>query len=170
MYLLLVLGILVFLGYYFVDWKNWKSYYPTIQFYIICNLFYNFIFYNHTLWKYNSVTISWLSHTLIETGFTLLVLPILIMIYLRYFPENKKPFLYIAVWVLGFTLLEYLAEKKELFIYENGWSILWSGLFNLIMFSILRIHYRNPITAFLVSIPVILILFQFFHPSLPKLK
>ncbi|MBM6619598.1 CBO0543 family protein [Bacillus suaedaesalsae] len=170
MYLLLVLIVYVFLGYYFVDWKNWKDYYPTVQFYIICNLFYNFIFYNHTLWRYNGITFSWLNHTFIEISFMLFVIPVILMIYLRYFPKKKKPYLYVAVWVAYFTSLEFIFHNKGMFIYENDWNLFWSGIFNVIMFTILRIHYRNPLVGIIVSIPVITILFLFFHPTLAELK
>lgn len=170
MYLLIVLVVYAFFAYLFVDWKNWRDYYPTVMFFIVCNLFYNFIFYNHTLWKYKAVTVSWLNHTLIEISFTLFVIPIVIMIYLRFYPKKKKPFIYVAAWVAYFSALEFIFFKKGLFIYENGWNIFWSTIFNLIMFTVLRIHYKNPIAAFAVSIPLITILLFIFHPSLGDLK
>lgn len=49
MYLLLVIVVYIVFAVKFVKWKRGKEYYPTIQFYIICNLLYNFLFYQHTL-------------------------------------------------------------------------------------------------------------------------
>ncbi|MGG0855267.1 CBO0543 family protein [Metabacillus fastidiosus] len=170
MFLILVVAVYIILAYFFVDWKNWKSYYPTVQYYIICNLLYNFIFYNHSLWKYRAITVDWLNHTIIDITFTLIIIPVLIMIYLRYYPKRKKQYVYIIIWIAFFTIIEYFFYKKELFIYENGWNIFWSCVFNLILFTVIRIHYINPLKAFLVSLPIIIILLCIFHPSLAELK
>lgn len=170
MYLLLVVIVYIIFAYYFVDWKNWKKYYPTIQFFIICNLLYNVIFYNHTLWRYNAVTVDWLNHTLIDITFSFFIVPVVIMIYLRYYPKGKKQYLYIGIWIAYFTIIEYLFYKKGLFIYENNWNLFWSGVFNLILFTMVRIHYKRPLTALIVSIPIIAILLTLFHPSINDLK
>ncbi|MGN7178808.1 hypothetical protein BK139_18865 [Paenibacillus sp. FSL R5-0490] len=172
MYLLLVVLVYVFFAWKFVDWKRWKEYYPTVQFYIIANFLYNFLFYNHTLWAYRAVTLDWLNHTFIEITFTLLIIPVVVMIYLRYFPEKnlKKKIFYIGVWIVYFSVLEYLFSKKGLFVYDNGWNFWWSVLFNLIMFIMLRMHYKKPGIAMAVSLPIIAILLWFFHPHLIDLK
>ncbi|GAA0338056.1 hypothetical protein GCM10008967_30420 [Bacillus carboniphilus] len=170
MYLLLVVSVYVVFAYYFVDWKNWRKYYPTVQYFIICNLLYNFIFYNHTLWKYKAVTVSWLNHTLIEIAFSFFIVPIVLMIYLRYYPAGKKQYVYVSIWIAYFTSIEYLFHKKGLFPYENGWNLFWSFIFNIILFIVVRIHYKNPLVAIAVSIPIILILLSLFHPTLEELK
>ncbi|WP_042355884.1 CBO0543 family protein [Bacillus rubiinfantis] len=170
MYLLFVLGVYIIFAKLFVDWKRWREFYPTIQFYIICNLLYNFIFYQHTLWRYKAVTVPWLNHTLIEIAFSFFILPVVLLIYLQYFPKGYKKYLYVGIWIAYFSLIEYLFMKKGLFIYEHGWNIWWSTLFNLITFMIIRLHYKNTLLAYLISIPIIFILLLFFHPSLQELK
>ncbi|UFT98487.1 hypothetical protein KO561_14965 [Radiobacillus kanasensis] len=170
MYLVLVVVVYILFAIYFVDWKNWKDYYPTIQYFLICNLLYNFIFYNHTLWRYKAVTVEWLNHTLIELTFSFVIVPVVIMIYLRYYPKGKKQFIYLAIWIAYFTVIEYLFFKKGLFVYENGWNPFWSGVFNAILFSVLRIHHKNYLLAFIVSIPIVAILLFLFHPTLEELK
>lgn len=170
MYLLLVIAVYVVFAYFFVDWKNWRSYYPTVQYFIICNLLYNFIFYNHTLWRYKAVTVDWLNHTFIDIAFSFIIVPIAIMIYLRFFPKGKKQYLYISLWIVYFTIIEFLFYKKGLFVYENNWNVLWSGLFNIILFTMVRLHYKSPLKALLVSIPLIVVLLLLFHPSLSDLK
>lgn len=171
MYLILVVVVYIVFAKKFVDWKRWKEFYPTIQFYIICNLLYNFLFYQHTLWKYHAVTVQWLNHTLIEITFTFFIVPVVFMLYLQYFPTGKrKKYIYLGVWVVYFSVIEVLFERKGLFIYENGWNGWWSTLFNLIAFTIIRIHYRKPLVALLVSIPIIVVLLFIFHPSLNDMK
>ncbi|MCA1060730.1 hypothetical protein LCL96_17470 [Rossellomorea aquimaris] len=170
MYLLLVVAVYLIFAKLFIDWKRWKDYYPTVQYYIICNLTYNVIFYNHTLWKYQAVTVDWLNHTLIELVFTFFIIPVVIMIFLRYYPYGKKKWLYLTCWITYFTFLEFLFHKKGLFLYENDWNLGWSALFNIIMFSILGLHHKKPLLAIMISLPIIAILLFIFHPSLQDLK
>jgi hypothetical protein len=171
MYLFLVVGVYIFFSIKFVDWKRLKEFYPTIQFYLISNLLYNFVFYQHTLWKYKAVTVPWLNHTLIEITFTFFIIPVVLMIYLQYFPTGKrKKYIYLGIWVTYFSVLEFLFQKKGLFLYENGWNIWWSILFNFITFTLIRIHHKKPLVALCVSVPIIVVLLFFFHPSLHELK
>lgn len=158
------------LGYFVVDWSNWKTYYPTIQFYIICNLLYNFLFYRHALWSYAAKT-SWLNHTVIDLTFTFLIVPMILMVYLRHVPDDlKKLFKYVLLWTAVFTLIEFIFLRVELFFYSNGWSIVKSAIFNFFMFTILSIHYKRPLLALLISIPVIIMMLFFHHPSFLDLK
>ncbi|MDZ5471506.1 CBO0543 family protein [Bacillus sp. 31A1R] len=170
MYLIFVVIVYIIFAKLFVDWKRWKEYYPTILFFIVCNLLYNFVFYNHTLWRYRAVTIDWLNHTLIELTFTFFIVPVVIMIYLRYYPTGKRQFFYLAAWIIYFSFIEFLFEKRGLFVYENGWDLKWSVLFNVIMFTMVRTHYRNPLLAMIISLPIIIILLFIFHPSISELK
>ncbi|WP_223702352.1 CBO0543 family protein [Sutcliffiella deserti] len=171
MYLISVVVLYFIIAKLFIDWSRWKEFYPTVQFYIICNLLYNFIFYHHSLWKYHSITFPWLKHTIIDLTFTFGIYPVVIMLFLQYFPNQRSmKFLYIAAWVLYYILLEFFFEKKGLFVHENGWNLWWSTLFNLISFCILRLHHRNQLVAILLSIPIITILLFFFHPTLQQLK
>ncbi|RSD25487.1 CBO0543 family protein [Mesobacillus subterraneus] len=170
MYYIITIAASLLLAYFFVDWKNWLNYYPTIQFYIICNMLYNFIFYNHTLWAFNPST-PWLNHTLMDITFSFIIIPTLLMIYLRYTPKELKwKFAYIIAWVSLFTIVEFLFNKKGLFIHANGWEIHNSGIFNAIMFTILGIHLKKPLIAILLSIPIVLLLLYFHHPSFGDLK
>ncbi|WGG46923.1 CBO0543 family protein [Rossellomorea sp. DA94] len=170
MYLILIVVVYLLFAKFFIDWKRWKDFYPTVQFYIICNLTYNMIFYNHTLWKYKAVTVDWLNHTLIDLVFTFFIIPVVIMIYLRYFPYRKKKTVYVSSWIVYFTFIEYLFHKKGLFLYENGWNLGWSAVFNIIMFTILGLHHKKPLLALILSVPIIGILLLIFHPSLQELK
>lgn len=171
MYLLLVVVVYILFARYFVDWKRWREFYPTIQFYILCNLTYNFLFYQHTLWRYKAVTVSWLNHTLIELTFTFFIVPVVLFMYLQHFPQQtKNKLIYLCVWIGYFSAIEWLFEKKGLFVYENGWNGWWSLVFNIISFTILRLHFRRPLLALSLSLPIIIILLFFFHPELHELK
>ncbi|MBT2641334.1 hypothetical protein J7I80_03705 [Bacillus sp. ISL-41] len=170
MYLAIAVAVILILAYFLVDWKRWENFYPTIQFYIICNLMYNFLFYNHTLWAYKPKS-PWLNHTFIDLAFSLIIIPIVLMIYLNHIPKMPKNTLfYLAVWVTAFTVVEYFFQRTGMFIYDNGWGIIHSAIFNVIMFSVLGIHYKRPLYGILLSIPIIAILLFFHHPSFGDLK
>lgn len=170
MYLLIVVIVYLLFAIKFVDWKHWKDYYPTIQFYTVNNLLYNFIFYQHTLWEYKAITVPWLNHTIIDLVFTFFIIPVVIMIYLRFFPEGNKKYLYVAGWSAYFAFIEFIFYKRGLFAYDNGWGMGWSALFDVIMFVLIRIHYKNSLLAMLIAIPIIGVLFILFHPLLHELK
>ena len=170
MYFAIAVAVHLMLAYFLVDWKRWKEFYPTIQFYIICNLMYNFLFFNHTLWAYKPRT-PWLNHTIIDLTFSFIIIPIMLMIYLKHIPKLfSNALFYLFAWVVTFTVIEYLFQRAGLFIYQNGWGIINSAIFNVIMFSVLGLHFKRPLYAILVVIPVITILLFFHHPSFGDLK
>lgn len=170
MYLAIAVAVHLILAYFLIDWKRWRDFYPTIQFYIISNLLYNFIFFNHTLWAYKPRS-PWLNHTFIDLTFSLILMPIILMIYLKHIPKVfKNALFYILAWVISFTIVEFFFQRGGLFIYKNGWGIINSAIFNVIMFSILGVHYKRPLFGILLSIPIIAILLYFHHPSFGDLK
>ncbi|SFB13224.1 MULTISPECIES: CBO0543 family protein [unclassified Bacillus (in: firmicutes)] len=169
MYLLLVVAVYIFFAKYFVDWKRWEEYYPTILYFIVCNLTYNFVFYDHTLWMYKAKS-GWLNHTIIDLVFSYFIIPVIIMIYLRFFPTGRRKYIYLVAWIAYFSVIEWLFAKKGLFVYENGWNLKWSIMFNIIMFTLLRVHFKKPILALALSFPIIVVLLIFFHPPFSHLK
>jgi len=170
MYLVMVIAVYAIFAKKFVNWTRWKEFYPTVQYFIICNLLYNFIFFNHTLWAYKAVTVKWLNHTLIEISFSFFIIPVVIMIYLQHFPEKKHKLIYIGVWIAYFSFIEFLFHRRGLFVYDHGWNLIWSTIFNAITFGMLRLHYKKPLAAILFSVPLIILLLLFFHPLLQELK
>jgi hypothetical protein len=170
MCLLIFTAIYLLVAFFLINWDNLKKYYPTIQYYVICNSLYNVLFYNHTLWEYRPGRTHWLNHTVIDLIFSLLIVPVAIYFYLHFLPEGKKQIIYIAGWVSLFTMIEVFFHRKGLFVYHNGWNEKWSFLFDIILFTILRIHYQNYRKALLLSVPIAAILLWFFHPSFSELK
>ena len=164
MYLLLVVVVWLVFGYFFIDRKNWLIYYPTVLFFIVSNLFYNFLYYNHTLWSFRAVTTDLLNHTFIDVGFSFIIMPILIIIYLQRFPkkETRHKVIYILIWGAFFSIIEYLFYKKGMFIYDNGWNHLYMTFFNFALLIILKIHVKKPLLAIILSLPITIILILLF--------
>jgi hypothetical protein len=150
------------------DWKNWKVYYPTIQYFIIGDLLYNFLLHHYLVWEYTpSFDSFWLpNHSFINLFNMLIIYPCVVVIYISHFPFNsplRKKGLYILFWVVIFTF----KEAINLFLFEhfshhNGWHLGWSILFNFVIFTILVLHFKFTRTTLIISIMITLVLWLVF--------
>ena len=136
------------------DWKNWKAYYPTFLFLMVGDLVYQFIFFRHSMWEYVPVGSDkgWAKHTHIAFLIMLIKYPSTILIFLGHLPKvNWKRVIYIVSWTLLYLINEISDIKMGGIVYKNGWSLGWSTLFSLVMFTVLAIHYKNPAIAWILS-------------------
>jgi hypothetical protein len=171
MYLLLVIAVWILFAYKFVDWSQWKKQYSTILFFMVVNLLYNTIYYNHTLWAFRGITVDWLNHSIINFAFTFFICPVGLIIYLQRFPStNRNQLLYVGIWVTFYTIIEALFAHRGMFVYDHGWNSWHNIWLNLILFVLLRIHYKNPVTAWLISVPLAIIFYFIFPVPLESLK
>ncbi|WP_064093063.1 CBO0543 family protein [Rossellomorea aquimaris] len=171
MYLLFVIIVWILFSIRFIDWKEFYKQYPTILFFIFINFAYNYFYYEHTLWRFQGITAEWLNHTIINVGFTFFICPAALTIFLQRMPENKQiKGAYFGIWIAFFTILEFLFFLKGMFVYENGWNNWHNVWLNIILFSVLYLHYRKPFYAYLVSIPLALLFFVLFPFPLLSMK
>lgn len=141
-------------------WKNFSEYYPTILYFIICSLIYDILFRNYPLWRFELLPplhniLS--SHSLISLAVTFTAFPATALMYLGYYPKNSRGFLYILLWAFIYIIIEVIGCSQNAITYHNGWNLGWSFLFNILAFSLLRVHYKKPLLAWAVS-PVFIIL------------
>lgn len=146
------------------DWKNLDKYYPTLLYFSVGNLTYEYIAHvNFHLWKMDGKGL----FPEIVADFILLFLIAIpaILIYLSNYPSTaKRRVLHIVKWIVIFTTVEWIGGKYFGIIkYENGWSIWWSFLFNIIMFPMLRLHFLSYKRALLCSIPCVFFYLYWFH-------
>ncbi|WP_240687981.1 CBO0543 family protein [Pseudalkalibacillus hwajinpoensis] len=171
MYLLFVMVVWIFFAYKFIDWSQWRKQYPTILFFIAANLTYNFLYFNHTLWAFRGVTAEWINHSIINMAFTFFICPVGLIIYLQRFPKKRiNQITYIAIWAGFYTLLETLFAYKGLYVYDNGWNGWLNIPLNTILFVMIYIHYRSPVKALIISIPIAILFYLFFPVPLESLK
>jgi hypothetical protein len=171
MYLLFVIVVWILFAYKFVDWSQWGKQYPTILYFMVINLTYNVLYYNYTLWAFRGITAEWLTHSIINMAFTYFICPVGLIIYLQRFPQKtKSQFLYISIWVAFYTVIQTLFAHKGMYVYDNGWSGWYNIFLNTILFVILYIHYRNPVRAIILSIPLSILFYVFFPFPLDSLK
>ncbi|MCA1065170.1 CBO0543 family protein [Rossellomorea sp. AcN35-11] len=171
MYLLFVILVWVLFSYRFIDWKQFYRQYPTILFFMFINFAYNYFYYEHTLWRFEGITVDWLNHTIINTAFTFFICPSALTIFLQRIPSKRKlKILYFSIWIAFFTLLEYLFSLKGMFIYENGWSNGHNIGLNIILFSVLYLHYKKPFYGILASIPIAIVFILLFPFPILSMK
>ena len=144
------------------DWKNWQKYYPTILFVMVINLASSFVTYHHILWNYNPDIVVQ-TQTTVEILNAFALLPAATFIYLSVFPFGGSKIYqagYIALWVLIFSCIELIAHYiVGSLSYKNHWSWFNSFLFDIVLFSITRLHYSRPAWAWGVSLIVTVIIY-----------
>lgn len=152
------------------DWKNWQLYYPTILFMIVGNFLYNILTYNYPIWMYQDSLFP--NHTITDIFNSFVLFPAVILLYLPRFPKEGmiKKVRYIVLWVIVFVSVEWLLSYFGLFSYYNGWSIIWSLIFNIGMFTILKVHFQKPLLAWIISVIVILFLIIYFDVPIEKMR
>ncbi|NRD79584.1 hypothetical protein HPT25_19675 [Bacillus sp. BRMEA1] len=136
------------------DWKNFFEYYPTLLYVAIGNLTYKLVaLYQFHLWKTTDGNFFNAEISFFIQNF-LVIIP-LIFVYLSKFPEKRKEKIhYVIGWSLILFLLEWIgAEFFQGFKYYHGWNIWWSLLFDIQMFTMLRLHFVNYKIAILLSVP-----------------
>lgn len=171
MYLLYLICVWIIFGIMFVEWKSWREYYPTILYYCVLNLLYDFLYYKRTLWAFKTITTDFLNHTIISMTFFFIIMPIVILIFLQRFPKRRKlKIVYIFIWAFLFWIIEFLYAQKGMLIYDNNWSVWHSGWFDLLMFSFLRLHYVRPLLTLLLTLISSILFIYLFKIPLEALK
>jgi hypothetical protein len=149
------------------DWKNWRAYYPTILFLIGGDLLKNALLHNHRMWAFQEVFFGQkilIGHFAIDLMVMTIIYPATILIYLGHYPRVWwKQIFWVAFWIFLFSAKEFInLNYLNLINHYHGWNMGWSILFNIVMFVILRIHFKNPLYAWIVSIIWIIFLFNRF--------
>ncbi|MET3698654.1 hypothetical protein SAMN05877753_104111 [Bacillus oleivorans] len=157
------------------DWKNWRDYYPTILFFWVGDLLKSYLLYNHWLWTYQETIFAeniLRNHTIISLMIMFIVYPSTLLIYLGHFPQAKlRQAGWVLFWVMLYSSIEYMnLHYLHLIRHFNGWNIIWSIIFNMIMFTILRVHYKKPIWAWGLSVIWIIFLLNVFDVPVDKMK
>lgn len=143
-------GFFIFIGYKWGDWRNWKTYYPTILFIIAGDFIASFVYSAKPLWRYSATALSG-THTQLIVA--LIIYPCTVLVFLAWYQKLKiNKAVYIALWVFLFSVLEYLGVKYNYFFHYNGWNLIYSVAFDFILFTLLIVHQNNPPKAWLYSL------------------
>jgi hypothetical protein len=151
--------------------RNWLKYYPTMLYAALGNALYELICYKYQLWQMepNGLPVAMVPILLL----TLIGMPLSTWIFLSKYPFKKRfifKILYLGIFVLLFVLLEYFSIKIGAISYHHHWNLLWSTIFCIIMFIMLRIHFERPLLALLLSTAIALTLCMIFNVNFEIMK
>lgn len=157
------------------DKKNWRKYYPTILFFILVDLFANFVVVKHPLWIYQETIFGMeilQNHTIINLMIMFVAYPSTILIYIGQFPNKTlHKIFWILLWIFIYTSIEFInLHYLDLINHFNGWTMTWSVLFNVVMFSTLKIHQERPLIAWIICVLWTITLFIVFDIPISQMK
>jgi hypothetical protein len=147
--------ILIVASLRWANWKEWKQYYPTMMYIVASNLLYKFFALSkYHLWKFSSHDFFFNSYTGIFLWHVFIINTLSTFIFLSNFPDGKltKKGFYILKWVVLFIVVEMVLLKFNHVNYYHGWNFGWTVLFDIIMFVMLRLHYKKPMWAIIFSV------------------
>lgn len=160
-------GLFLIAGVIWGDWRNWKKYHSTILFFWFGDLLYNFLCNNYLMWEYKETMFGQNllpNHLAVSLLIMFVAYPATVIIYLGNIPKKTyKIVLWLLFWVILYSLVEYINLRYlDLVFHHHGWNMGWSIMFNLVIFSILLLHYKYPIAALIISVPIIFFLVIYF--------
>ncbi|PZD93166.1 hypothetical protein DNH61_24265 [Paenibacillus sambharensis] len=155
------------------DLKNWQLYHPTMLYMALGNAMYNFICAGYLLWELRPDFLP--NHSLTEYIHTLITFPATALLFLSNYPKGggrSKIALHYLLWIGLYAGTECFFTFTNLIAYNHGWNLMWSILFDCIMFPMLWLHSRYPLAAYALSIPISTILIMIFdvpvHLPIPQ--
>ena len=147
------------------DWKNWRTYLPTIQYFIGCDMLYNLLTWNYPLWTFPHPPNVLPNHLAVSLFRMFTTYPNFILIYIYRFPAGNflHGIMYMAIWLVIWAFDELYLIRHGLLVYSHGWNYIWSILFLCVMLPMLRLHHTRPLLTYLLSVPLIVSLIFWFH-------
>jgi hypothetical protein len=140
----------IFICYKYGDWRNWRKYYSTILFFILSNVVCILLTYNHPLCFYESEI---LNRTFCDLLICITVYPSTVMLFIPHFPKKMtKIIIHISCYVAIYTIAELIGMKLGYFTHHNGWNTWCTIIFDYLMFSILILHYKKPLYAWIIGL------------------
>jgi hypothetical protein len=160
--------IMVLAAWKWGDWKNWKLYYPTMLYYIVFDFLYALLTYNYPLWQYESPL---LKTTFSDILLSFIFFPAKILLFLSWQPNPLIiRILYTIIWIIFGVCVEIFAHHIGFLSFHHGWTIWWSVLFDCILYPMLLLHYRKPLLAWIISLPLVGIFLTFFKLPFSTIK
>ena len=143
------------------SWSRWREFLPTIYYFGFFNMFYQYLSYTvKAVWELNGFFINMF---VTDTLYTMVAYPCLVVLFLSHYPEEWRiKIVYYLKYIGVAILIEWAAFQTDSIEYFEGWNLWWTVLFYCIMFPLLRLHHKNPIRAFILSVLVIVFLLNSF--------
>lgn len=147
--LLLMFSGVLFICLKFSAWKDWKKYYATIQYAVLWSFIYSLVYYRKPLWIFTKL----ISPVINDLIYTLILAPFTLMLFLTYLPPKYfKQIKYIVIWAVLYTIAEWILLYHGYVRYDESWNILLSFAFNIMLFSLVTMHFKKPLLTWAITI------------------
>lgn len=157
---LILASVWIVCAYIWGDWKNWKRYYPTMLFVGMGDLIYIAVFHDKVLWDFQE---DLLVPSLNELFVIFTIFFSMTLIYLSNFPKKLfHQIIYIIFWISIYIGIELFTTSIQMQKNHNGWNIWWSLLHNSIMFPLIILHYKKPITTWILTFIFLFVIMHIF--------
>lgn len=148
------------------DWRNWRQYYPTILYFMMGSLVYDFLAYNKPLWLYDGI---FGKYPFLNIAAMVVTYPITVILFLMNFPVRfHRAVLRIVLWTALYAAVELLSMELLDFRHLNGWSMFYTLVFDLLMFTLLRLHHTRPLLALFISEVLAVLMLWWFRIPLTR--
>lgn len=148
-------------------WRFGALYHSTILYMLVCNLLYLVLTADHFLWAFVPDVHRY--PILTELLYTFVVFPCTVILFLRGYPDRGlKVLLHYVKWVSIYGVVELVYFYTGRIEYAHGWNWYWSVGFDCVMFPMLRLHHKKPLTAYVMSLPFIVLLMIWFEVPLDQ--
>lgn len=144
-------------------WRKWRQYQSTMLYMFAVAMTYEFLTKDYKMWHFHPDFL--LNRVLAVMVYAVVSMPLSTLLFLAYFPETErwKQLRHYLVWVAIYGVIEVVLSVTGRIMYEHRWNFWWSLVFDVIMFPMLRLHSKNPLVAYILSIPIVvgyLLIFQ----------
>ncbi|RIW38467.1 hypothetical protein D3H55_02720 [Bacillus salacetis] len=172
---ILILVLYILAGIKFGNWSKFDKYYSTVLYFVIGDLLSQFLLFNHSLWLFHPMDkidrLFHLNHTFIALAKMAVQYTVTVAIFIGRLPHTLvKQVLWILLWTGIYGMNEYITHQYGGLSYHRGWSFGWDLAFNIMMFIMLVIHYKKPLMAWVLSVPIIIALWLIFDVPMNVLK
>ncbi|MGF2615890.1 hypothetical protein FZC84_07390 [Rossellomorea vietnamensis] len=172
---MIILFLYILAGIKFGEWSEFEKYYPTLLYLIIGDLLAQFLLYEHSLWMFHPIDpigkFFHLNHTFIALLKMAVHYTVTIAIFIGRLPKGLGGQVFsVLMWTAIYGVNEFITNFFGGLTYHRGWHFGWDIAFNLIMFTMLIIHYKRPLAAWILTGPIIITLWMIFDIPLSVLK
>jgi hypothetical protein len=172
---IIILVIYIVAGIKYGNWSKFDHFYPTILYFVIGDLLSQFLLFNHSLWLFHPMDkidrLFYLNHTFIALSKMAIQYSVTVAIFIGRLPDTLiKQVLWVFFWTGIYGLNELITHLYGSLTYHRGWNFGWDIVFNIIMFTLLIIHYKRPLFAWALSVPIIVTLWLIFDVPADVIK
>lgn len=147
---IIITALLLLLNIKYKTFRKVRKYVPSMIYVSTFNALYYYLCKHFLLWDFKS---SLLSKRQLSAMHLFIANPLLILLFLSNFPNNlSKQFFHVAKWVIISTIIELIGLKTGWIAFKRGWSIGWSALLYIKMYSYSFLFQKHKISVLLFSI------------------